>query len=235
MQVSALLSLALATLAFTGGHFLLSSAAVRGPLVRMMGENLFRAAYSILMIAALVWMIRAYNVAPYQHVWDVGILGPPVILILTYFATIFFLFSVTTRNPTLAGMDALHHQVAPGKGIYSIVRHPMLAAFALKSAAHLFVRGDVAAIIFFGGFWILVTFGMVHIDNRRRAKADNAWRAFEAGKSRTPFRAILEGRRSLVMRDVGWWRIIFGTVLYCVILFLHENVFRMHLFPVWTS
>ena len=227
-----LMPLALATLAFTGGHFLLSSAALRGPLVRTMGENLFRAVYSILMIAALAWMIRAYGDAPYQRVWDVGILGPPVILILTYFATVFFLCSVTTRNPTLVGMDALHHEIAPGKGIYSIVRHPMLAAFALWAAAHLFVRGDVAAIVFFGGIWILATFGMVHIDNRRRAKADNAWRAFEAGTSRTPFRAILEGRRSLVMGDVGWWRIIAGTVLYCVVLYLHETVFGMNLFPV---
>lgn len=235
MQVSALSSLILATLAFAGGHFLLSSTPVRGPLVRMIGENLFRAVYSVLMIAAFVWMIRAYNVAPYHRIWDVGIAGPPVILILTYFATIFFLCSVTTRNPTMAGMDALHHEVAPGKGIYSIVRHPMLAAFALWSAAHLFVRGDVAAIVFFGGIWVLATFGMIHIDSRRRAKADNAWRAFEAGTSRIPFRAILEGRRSLVMRDVGWWRIIVGTLLYCVFLYLHENVFGMHLFPVWTN
>ena len=63
-------------------------------------------------------MIRAYNVAPYQRIWDVGILGPPVILILMYFATVFFLCSVTTQNPTLVGFDALHRDVAPGKGIY---------------------------------------------------------------------------------------------------------------------
>lgn len=229
------LSLALATLVMTGGHFALSSAGIRRALVGMIGEGVFRAGYSILMIAALVWMIRAYNVAPYERIWDVGILGPPVILILMYFATVFFLCSVTTRNPTLVGFDALHHDVAPGKGIYSIVRHPMMAAIALWSAAHFFVRGDVAAIIFFGGLWTLATFGMVHIDNRRRANADNAWRAFEAGTSRTPFRAILEGRRSLVMSDVGWWRIIVGTVLYCLFLYLHENVFGMDLFPTWTN
>lgn len=230
-----LISLCLATLAFTGGHFLLSSRGVRGPLVRLMGEKPFRGIYSVLMIAALVWMIRAYNDAPYERVWDAGIVGPPVILILVYFATVFFVCSVTTRNPTMVGMDSLHHDVAPGKGIYAIVRHPMMAAIALWAAAHLFVRGDVAAIVFFGGLWVLATFGMVHIDNRRRANADNAWRAFEAGTSRTPFRAIIEGRRSLVMRDVGWWRIALGTVLYLVFLYLHENVFGMNLFPTWTN
>lgn len=230
-----LLSLCIATLAFTGGHFLLSSGMVRGALVGVIGEGLFRGLYSILMIAALAWMITAYNDAPYERIWDVGIVGPPVILILVYFATVFLVCSVTTKNPTMVGMDSLHHDVAPGKGIYSIVRHPMMAAIALWAAAHLFVRGDVAAIVFFGGLWVLATFGMVHIDNRRRANADNAWRAFEAGTSRTPFRAILEGRRSLVMRDVGWWRIALGTFLYFVFLYLHENVFGMNLFPTWTN
>lgn len=73
---------------------------------------------------------------------------------------------------------------------------------------------------------------MVHIDARRRANADDAWRSFEAGTSHTPFRAIVESRRSLVMRDVGWWRVGVGTVLYFVFLYVHENVFGMDLFQV---
>jgi uncharacterized membrane protein len=226
------LPLLLSTLAFTGGHFILSSGPIRGPIAGAIGERPFRAIYSVLMIAALVWMIGAYNAAPYQRVWDVGLFGPPVILIVMYFAIFFFLCSVTTRNPTLIGMDALHHEVAPGKGIYAIVRHPMLAAFALWAGAHLFVRGDIAATLFFGGFWVLATFGMVHIDARRRANADEAWRAFEAGTCRTPFKAILQDRRSLIMRDVGWWRIVVATVLYLALLYVHENIFGMNLFPV---
>jgi uncharacterized membrane protein len=57
----------------------------------------------------------------------------------------------------------------------------MLAAFALWADTHLFVGGDIDAILFFGGFWLLSTFGMVHIDALRRANADEAWRAFEDG------------------------------------------------------
>ena len=197
------LPLLLASLAFSVGHFLMSSAPIRGPVAGAIGDGPFRIIYSVLMIAALTWMINAYNNAPVHRIWDVGLLGPPVILILMYFTVFFFLCSITTKNPTLIGMDALHHEVAPGKGIYAIVRHPMLAAFSLWSGAHLFVRGDIAAIMFFGGFWVLATFGMVHIDNRRRANTDDAWRAFEAGTGRTPFKAILQGRRSLVMSDVG--------------------------------
>jgi uncharacterized membrane protein len=73
---------------------------------------------------------------------------------------------------------------------------------------------------------------MVHIDARRRANADEAWRAFEAGTCRTPFKAILQDRRSLIMRDVGWWRVVVATVLYLALLYVHENIFGMNLFPV---
>ena len=205
-----LIALAFATLAFCGGHLLLSSAPVRGPLVGMIGERAFRGVYSVLMIAALYWMISAYMKAPYIPLWDAGIMGPPVILILMYFATVFFVCSITTRNPTLIGMDNLHYENAPGKGIYAIVRHPMMAAFALWAAAHMFFRGDLAGVFLFGGMLALATIGMIHIDMRRDANADDAWRSFKAGTSRTPFRAILEGRRTLVMRDVGWWRVAGG-------------------------
>ena len=163
----------------------------------MIGERPFRAIYSVLMIAALVWMIGAYNAAPYQRVWDVGLFGPLVILIVMYFAIFFFLCSVTIRDPTLIGMDALHHEVAPGKGIYAIVRHPVLAAFALWAGAHLFVGGDISAILFFGGFWGLATFGMVHIDARRRANAD------EVGGPSRPAPAEHRSKRS--SKTVGHW------------------------------
>ena len=59
----------------------------------------------------------------------------------------------------------------------------LLAAFALWAAAHLLVRGDVAGHIYIGGLLILSALGMVHIDARRRANADDAWRSFEAGTS----------------------------------------------------
>ena len=97
---AAFLSLLLSTLAFTGGHFILSSGAIRSSIAGVIGEGPFRAIYSVLMIAALVWMIGAYNAAPYQRVWDVGLFGPPVILIVMYFAIFFFLCSVTTRTRT---------------------------------------------------------------------------------------------------------------------------------------
>lgn len=51
----------------------------------------------------------------------------------------------------------------------------------------------------------------------------------------TFFGAILQGRLTLVMRDIRWWRIAPGTELYLLVLYVHEIVFHVHLFPVWTD
>jgi len=34
------------------------------------------------------------------------------------------------------------------------------------------------------------------------------------------------------MRDVGWWRVVLATMLYFALLYVHENIFGMNLFPV---
>ncbi|MEX2454369.1 MAG: NnrU family protein [Rhodospirillaceae bacterium] len=230
-MIDSLALLGLATLAFAGGHFLLSSAGVRGRLAGFAGEAVFRAGYSLFAAVTLVWMILEYRDAPHLPLWDAGIFGPPVILIFMLLASILLVCSVTTKNPTLVGMDGLHSTLEPGRGIYAVTRHPMLAAIALWAISHVLVRGDAAAAIFFGGFFVLATIGMVHIDMRRRARADDAWRSFEAGTSRMPFRAIVEGRRTLRPAEIGWWRIGLGVAVYFAALYVHEGV-GMDLFPV---
>ena len=107
--------LVIATLAFVGGQSLLSSSSVRGALVGIMGEKLFRSAYSILMIAALVWMVCSYNDAPYERLWDVSIVGPPVILILMYFASVFLSAALRRRTRRLPGWTDFIMTLRPEK------------------------------------------------------------------------------------------------------------------------
>ena len=231
-----LTNLGLATLAFVGGHFVLSSAPVRGPAAGTRGEPMFRGFYSLLMIAALVWMIDAYRFAAHVKVWDAGVVAEPVMYVFMFFAAIFFVCSVTTRNPTLAGMDMMPGSAATSRGIYAVTRHPMLAAIALWAAGHLLVRGTAAGLLFFGGMFVLAAGGMAHIDARRRAKAaagnDPDWASFEAGTSRAPFRAILEGRARLSLGDIGWLRILGGIVLFAAMLYGHGPVVGLYLVPI---
>lgn len=219
-----LYSLALATLAFVGGHFVLSSAPVRGPLAGLLGERAFLAVYSLLAVATLVWMVRAFNQATPVPLWDPPPFGRQVAVLLMLVSAILFVCGATSRNPTLAGFDLLRKTAEPGRGIYAVTRHPLLWAFALWGIAHLFVRGDVPALFLFGGIVVLAIGGMLHIDARRRARGDEAWQAFEAGTARLPFRAILDGRQRLSFADIGLWRIALGVVLYVLLVVGHGPV-----------
>src|SRR3546814_5803285 len=59
-----------ATLAFVGGHFLLSSRPLRPWLNERFGERAYRLIYSVAMTVALLWMIAAYGAAPRVPVWQ---------------------------------------------------------------------------------------------------------------------------------------------------------------------
>jgi uncharacterized membrane protein len=228
-------TLGLATVAFVGGHFVLSSGPVRGRAVALIGEAAFRGAYSILVAAALVWMVDSYRFATDARLWTVGVFGPPILYACMFLASIFLACSLTPSNPTLAGLDDVPPTASSSYGIFAVVRHPMLASFALWSGAHLVVRGDVAGLIFFGGFFVLSTLGMVHIDARRRAAAKGTgaagWAAFEAATSRIPFLALIRGRARFRVRELGPARIVAGIVLFVGFLFGHGPVIGLYLTP----
>src|SRR3546814_12173418 len=58
-----------ATLAFVGGHFLLSSRPLRPWLNERFGERAYRLIYSVAMTVALLWLIAASGAAPRVPVW----------------------------------------------------------------------------------------------------------------------------------------------------------------------
>jgi uncharacterized membrane protein len=210
----------------------MSSASVRAPLIARMGESAFRGFYSVLVAIALVWMVDSYRFAAVLPVWDVGPLGPPILYFLMFVASILFVCSLTTRNPTLAGMDGAPPDPATLSGIYAVTRHPMLSAFAFWSAGHVIVRGDAAGILFFGGFFVLSALGMAHIDARRRASGGPEWATFEAATSRMPFRAAAEGRTKISLSAVGWGRIAAGILLFAALIFAHGPVVGLYLTPI---
>ena len=228
-------TLGLATLAFVGGHLVLSSGPVRGRLVGLIGEGPFRGLYSILAAGTLVWMVESYRFALDTRLWTVGAFGPPILYVSMFLASIFLACSLTPSNPTLAGLDDVPPAATSAYGIFAVARHPMLVSFALWSGAHLVVRGDVAGLIFFGGFFVLAILGMIHIDARQRASAVGAaaagWAAFEAATSRTPFLALIQGRARVRLKELGPARLVAGVLLFVVMLFAHGPVIGLYLTP----
>ncbi len=222
-----------ATVLFVGGHFLLSSQAVRGALLQRVGDGQFRLIYSLAVGAAFVWMLIAYGDAPYQEVWSppegmrwIPILVMPVALFL-------FLAGVTTPSPTnIGGEKVLADQTgSPAVGIVTVTRHPFLWGAALWALSHLCVRGDAASIVLLGGILVLALAGMWHIDKRRESLPDGAWGPMAMTTSAIPFAAILAGRGSIDWKGIGWWRAVAALALYVVLLYAHEWIFGVSALP----
>src|SRR3990167_9177227 len=62
-MIEPLAELVAANLAFVGLHFALSHP-LRPPMVQVLGERGFQAFYSLVSLAAFVWVILAYRAAP---------------------------------------------------------------------------------------------------------------------------------------------------------------------------
>jgi uncharacterized membrane protein len=113
----------------------------------------------------------------------------------------------------------------PARGIIRVTRHPLMWGITLWGAAHLLARGDLASLVFFGGFVALAGIGTLLIDARKRASLGDDWKRFAAVTSNVPFGAIVGGRNRFVPGEIGWKRIGVGLALYALLLFAHPYLF----------
>ena len=64
-----MLSLILAALFFAGIHLGLASTQMRDRAIGILRENGYRAGFAIASVIGLVWLVAAYNRAPYVVTW----------------------------------------------------------------------------------------------------------------------------------------------------------------------
>lgn len=120
---------------FLGAHLIPAAPAPRGWLIARLGRHGYLAAFSLLSVALLIWLIRAAGAAPHVPLWDTGGAGP---------------WLVNLAMP-LAILIAL---AAPGMS-------GLIAAFAIWAAAHLVANGDLAHVALFGGMLVFALSGLV--------------------------------------------------------------------------
>ncbi|MGF1628955.1 MAG: NnrU family protein [Kiloniellaceae bacterium] len=223
-----------ATLAFVGGHFLLSSRPLRPLLNARFGERGFRLIYSAAMVAALVWMLVAYRNAPVVPVWDPAPVLAWVPLLIMPLAAILLVAGLTSPNPTLVGGERFLDGApgSPAVGILSITRHPFLWGTGLWALSHLLANGDLTSMVMMGGIAVLSFGGMRHIDLRRESNLGATWGPMKLTTSVLPFAAVLSGRSKIDWRGIGWWRPALGLVVYAVLLHLHSGLIGVSPLPI---
>lgn len=204
---------------------------LRAQAVRAMGEGAYRGVFSLASAVVLAWLIFAYADAPYEELWPQAPWSRWVTVLVLPVALILLVFSLTSRNPSMAGMEKSVDEQFPVTGILTVTRHPMLWSFALWALAHIPPNGDRASIFLFGSLALLALTGMHVIDRRKGDEIGSAWGPILMRTSAIPFLAALQGRTKVDWAGMGWWRPLLGLFLYALILGGHRHVFGVDPWP----
>ena len=107
----------------------------------------------------------------------------------------------------------------------------VMLGVAIWAFAHLVVNGDLASLILFASLLVLALAGPLSIDAKRSKRFGEKWDRFAAVTSNVPFAAIAQGRNSLELSELGWWRIAVALVLFGAVLMFHASVFGVSALP----
>ena len=222
--------LAMATLFFCAGHFLISSTPLRGWLVGRLGEKIYLGLFSLYALASFSWMLLAYGRAPYFHLWVVADLVRSVVILLMVPAVVLLFASLRPDNPSFRlGSENAGEGMA--QGIFTVTRHPMFWGTAIWAGCHMLANGDLASQIFFGGFLVLSLGGTVALDAKFKNADPDGWLAMQKQSSNLPFAAILGGRVSFDWTSLRW-SVFYGLAAYVAFLNLHQWMFGVSPFPI---
>ncbi len=223
-------SLAIAALLFIAIHLGVSGTTARDRIVSRVGLNAYMVGFSAASIGAMVWLVAAYNAAPYVPTWGQLEWWKPVAIVLMLPAFLLVVIGLATPNPTAVAQQSLVDR--PPQGIVRITRHPFLVGVALWAGVHLVGNGDMASLLFFAALAVVAVAGTASIDaKRRRTLGDAAWDAFASRTSIVPFAAILSRRNTLAAGELGWWRPAAGFAAYAVMLGGHAHLIGVSPWP----
>lgn len=217
--------LILAALFFLGLHLGIAGTAIRDSAIAMFGETVYRAVFSILSLLGIVWLAHAYARADYIETWGQLAGFKPYAAGLMFVAFYLVVLGVSTPNPMAVGGEKLLHADQPVQGIQRITRHPFLCGVVLWALIHVIANGDIASLVLFGSLLVMVLMGMRSIDSKRKKSCGQHWEHYAAVTSIIPFRAIKEGRNTLVIGEFKLWQLIVAFMLYGAMLHFHKALF----------
>jgi len=221
--------LALAALAFTAMHLLVSGTALRGVLVARIGEAAFRGLFSLASAVVLGWLIWAYGQARAPE---------PTALAewrwlaaaLTFVAFTFIVLGLMTPGPTIVGGEKLLNRENPARGIHRITRHPFLWGIALWALVHAIYNPQAANLLFFGTFIVVATAGTFSLDAKRARVHGDAWQRYAQLTSNLPFAAIAQKRNTLVLAEIGWLKPAIAVAVFAGFAWTHARFFGLQPF-----
>ena len=231
-------ALILACASFVLMHLLVSGTRLRGLIAGVIGEGAYMGLFSLASVAVLVWLCVAFGAArtdPANTVfWASTTATRTVQLVATLMAFLLIVPGLTTRNPTSVKQEGLLDTPDAIRGMVRITRHPFLWGVAIWAFGHLLVSGNLAGLLLFGSMLLLAVLGTSSIDAKRKLALGAAWDAFAARTSNLPFAAILSGRQTLKIGEIGAARVIAAVVVWLAVIWAHPLAFGVSPLP-WSG
>ena len=225
-----MLLLILSAVFFAGIHLGVAGTRLRDVCVRHLGQTGFTIGFSVASLAGLVFIVKAYQAAPYVMTWGPLDWWKPVAIVLMLPAFLLAVSGVLTPNPTGVAQEARLDQVPTG--IVRITRHPFLVGVGLWALVHLVGNGDVASLIVFATFALVCFAGTASIDaKRQRLLGKDRWAPFAARTSIVPFAAAVAGRARVSPSDLLTWQMGVALAAYALMLGGHSHLIGVSPFP----
>lgn len=220
---------------FLAIHILISGTRLRDAIVGAIGEGPYMGLFSLASLAAIVWLVIAYNRAnggpEDRELYNLGIgvkhLAIPVVAIAFFLGV----QGLLAPNPTSVRQERAAAKEGTIQGVVRITRHPFLWGVAIWSGFHVAANGNLASVLLFGTFLVLSILGTFSIDAKRKRKLGEAWKEFAGKTSNIPFAAVLAGRNTLHLGESFGWRFGVAMLVFLAILFSHARFFGVSPFP----
>ncbi|ARN75609.1 NnrU family protein [Oceanicoccus sagamiensis] len=134
---------------FFGMHLLPNIGDSRAKFIDRFGEKLYMPVYAVVSLVGMVMAVRGRNSAEFVTVWTPPAWGVHVSMLLMLVSIVLFAAMFLPTN------------------IKRKVHHPMLGFVGAWGLAHLFSNGDMASLIFFGGFFVFSVFKTISLTRRK--------------------------------------------------------------------
>lgn len=216
-------------------HRIVSGSRVRDRIVALVGEAPFRRAFALASLLCLTGLWIGYREVAESPsnilIFQPAAAAKPAQLPIQLIAFFLIVAGVTTRNPTIAGLGSSVTDESIVRGVLRITRHPFLWGVSLFAAGHMLASPTIASWGFFGTLLVLASTGTISIDAKRSCALGADWKSFAAATSNVPFLAIVQGRQSLALAEIGWTRVIVSVGTFALLLAMHGFLFDVSPYP----
>ncbi|MFD2204396.1 NnrU family protein [Kiloniella antarctica] len=142
---------------FSALHLATATKVIRRPLVQCLGEWPYKGIFALLSLVSFMAALHGYAMMDYIEYWKADKL---LVLVQTFvLMPVAFVLLISSYV---------------SKGTRRLTRHPMLTGMALACFGHVFVNGDLAGILLFGGLGVYCILAMLWSDIQAKISHEDA-------------------------------------------------------------